>query len=87
MKKKAIILIGFQKDYFDKDGILHGVVEESLNQLNVLEKTINVIKSATEDGTMIISTPIIFSENYNELVNPIGILSTIKDVGDFKANM
>ncbi|MBL4669479.1 MAG: cysteine hydrolase [Flavobacteriales bacterium] len=87
MKKKAIILIGFQKDYFDKDGILHGVVEESLNQLNVLEKTINVIKSATEDGTMIISTPIIFSENYNELVNPIGILSTIKDVGAFKANM
>ena len=36
---------------------------------------------------MIISTPIIFSENYNELVNPIGILSTIKDVGAFKANM
>ncbi|MBL4592295.1 MAG: cysteine hydrolase [Flavobacteriales bacterium] len=86
MKKKAIILIGFQKDYFNKDGILHGVVEESLNQLNVLDKTVNVIKSATEDDTMIISTPIIFSENYNELVNPVGILSTIKDVGAFKAN-
>ena len=44
MKKKAIILIGFQKDYFDKDGILHGVVEDSLTQLNVLDKTVNVIK-------------------------------------------
>ena len=86
MKKKAIILIGFQKDYFDKDGILHGVVEDSLTQLNVLDKTVNVIKIATANDTLVISTPIIFSNNYSELINPVGILSTIKDVGAFKAD-
>ncbi len=85
MKKKAIILIGFQKDYFSKDGILYSVVEESLNQLNVLNKTVKVVQKAIEENTLVISTPIIFSEDYRELVNPIGILSTIKEVGAFKA--
>lgn len=86
MKKKAIILIGFQKDYFSKEGILHAVVEESLTVLNVLDKTVNVIKSALDDDTLVISTPIIFSEDYSELKDPVGILSTIKQVGAFKAN-
>ncbi len=83
-KKKALILIGFQKDYFSKDGILHAVVEESLNQLGVLDKTLDVINSFSSDEIMIISTPIIFSENYKELVDPVGILSKIKEVGAFK---
>ncbi len=86
MKKKAIILIGFQKDYFSIEGILHTVVEESLNELNILNKTVNVIKSALADDTLVISTPIIFSEDYSELKDPVGILSTIKQVGAFKAN-
>jgi nicotinamidase-related amidase len=86
MKKKAIILIGFQKDYFSKDGILHAVVEESLTVFNVLDKTVNVIEKAIKDEILVISTPIIFSEDYSELHDPIGILSTIKDVGAFKAN-
>jgi hypothetical protein len=30
MKKKTIVLIGFQKDYFDKHGILNSLVEESI---------------------------------------------------------
>ena len=38
MKKKAIILIGFQKDYFDKDGILHGVVEEFIKSIKCIRK-------------------------------------------------
>jgi nicotinamidase-related amidase len=84
MSKKAIVLIGFQKDYFDKDGILYGVVEESLSQLSVLENTLSVIKKELEENTLIISTPIIFSEDYGELVDPVGILSTIKEVGAFK---
>ena len=86
MKKKAILLIGFQKDYFSKDGILHGVVEESLNNFNILAKTVNVVKNAIRDNVLVVSTPIIFSEDYSELVNPVGILATIKEVGAFKAN-
>jgi nicotinamidase-related amidase len=86
MKKKALVLIGFQRDYFDKNGILHNVVEESLQTFNVLENTVNVVEylKGSEDY-LIISTPIVFSKDYFELKDPIGILSTIKDVGAFKS--
>jgi len=81
-KKKAIVLIGFQNDYFSKDGILYGVVEESLNTLKVLENTVKLIKK-TADSVLIISTPIIFTEDYSELIDPVGILATIKKEGAF----
>jgi len=81
-EKTAIVLIGFQNDYFAKDGILQGVVEESSKVTGVLRNTLNLIRN-TEDVLMI-STPIVFSENYSELIDPIGILKTIKDVGAFK---
>ncbi|MFH6982586.1 cysteine hydrolase [Marinoscillum luteum] len=79
--KKAIILIGFQNDYFSENGILRGVVEESSKVTNIIENTVNMIRK-TED-TLIISTPIIFSEDYSELTDPVGILKTIKEVGAF----
>lgn len=80
--KKAIILIGYQNDYFAKDGILRKVVEESSKVTNVIANTINLVKNCEE--TLIISTPIIFTANYSELINPVGILKTIRDVGAFK---
>tara|TARA_Y100000813_G_scaffold25366_1_gene16232 strand:- start:797 stop:1372 length:576 start_codon:yes stop_codon:yes gene_type:complete len=82
MKNKAIILIGLQNDYFSEDGILKEVVEESSKVSNIIENIINLVERL--DNTLIISTPIIFSEDYNELVDPVGILQTIKEVGAFK---
>ena len=79
---KAIILIGLQNDYFSDDGILKEVVEESSKVSNIIENIINLVERL--DNTLIISTPIIFSEDYNELVDPVGILQTIKEVGAFK---
>ena len=79
---KAIILIGLQNDYFSDDGILKEVVEESSKVSNIIENIINLVERL--DNTLIISTPIIFSEDYNELVEPVGILQTIKEVGAFK---
>tara|TARA_A100001234_G_scaffold175984_1_gene157669 strand:- start:1106 stop:1681 length:576 start_codon:yes stop_codon:yes gene_type:complete len=82
MKNKAIILIGLQNDYFSEDGILKEVVEESSKVSNIIENIINLVERL--DNTLIISTPIIFSEDYNELIDPVGILQTIKEVGAFK---
>ena len=78
----AIILIGLQNDYFSDDGILKEVVEESSKVSNIIENIINLVERI--ENTLIISTPIIFSEDYNELVEPVGILQTIKEVGAFK---
>ena len=82
MKKRALILIGLQNDYFAKDGILKEVVEESSKVSNIIENIINLVDKSND--TLIISTPIIFSEDYKELVEPVGILKTIKEVGAFK---
>ena len=79
---KAIILIGLQNDYFSDDGILKEVVEESSKVSNIIENIINLVERI--ENTLIISTRIIFSEDYNELVEPVGILQTIKEVGAFK---
>lgn len=81
----AIVLIGYQNDYFSPEGILNSVIEESAKNAKVIENTLQLIE-ATKDELLLVSTPIIFSENYDELIDPIGILATIKQVGAFKAN-
>lgn len=80
--RKAIILIGYQNDYFAKDGILRSVVEESSRVTNIIENTVNLIKNCKD--ALLIATPIIFTEDYSELSDPVGILKTIKEVGAFK---
>lgn len=80
----AIILIGFQKDYFASNGILNNVIKNSDN--NVLTNTINLIEALSSTAITLIATPIFFTENYSELVNPIGILKLVRDVGAFKKN-
>lgn len=78
----ALVLIGFQNDYFLEDGILHGVIE--VNAASVLENTIELMESLRSTDVLIVSTPIIFTPNYEELIEPVGILKTIKEVGAFK---
>ena len=83
MKNTAVVLIGFQNDYFANDGILTGVVEDTLESLDVLPNTLSLIREIPKD-VEVISTPIVFSEDYRELVEPIGILKSIADLGAFK---
>lgn len=82
--KIALLLIGFQKDYFDPDGILYPVVEESHRISGTLEHTIQVIDAIINTSITIVNTPIVFSETYHEIDNPMGILKAIKDAEAFK---
>jgi len=79
----ALILIGYQNDYFAKDGVLRGVIEESLTTNHVLENTLAMLEMAVDSEATIITTPIVFSPDYRELDNPVGILKVCKDVGAF----
>ena len=84
MTKKAIILIGFQNDYFSSDGILNSVVEESIDVLHILDNVNSVIeKSLNNSEYIVISTPINFLPDYSELYEPVGILKLIKEQGAF----
>lgn len=80
-KKYALVLIGFQNDYFAKNGLLHGAIEASSE--SVLSNTLDLLRKVDKTDMPIISTPIYFTSNYEELVNPVGILNTIKAIGAF----
>jgi nicotinamidase-related amidase len=84
-QRTAVLLIGFQNDYFADDGILHNVLEESSRTTKVIENTVELIQCLVESPVLIVATPIFFTPDYQELVEPVGILKTIKDVGAFQA--
>ena len=81
----ALVLIGYQNDYFAADGILHGVIEESSSVTGVFANTVNLIERLYSTLILVVSTPIVFTPDYSEIVDPVGILKAIKDVGAFKA--
>jgi nicotinamidase-related amidase len=84
-KHTAIVLVGYQNDYFASDGILRGVVEEVDRVDKVLANTMDLLKAAIDAGVTVISTPIILTSDYRGLAESVGILGTIKDSGAFKA--
>ena len=75
----AVVLIGYQNDYFAADGILRGVIEEVDRVKHVLENTISLLKGLAQSDTLLIATPIIFTPDYSELSDPQGILKAVKD--------
>jgi nicotinamidase-related amidase len=83
--KTALILIGYQNDYFATDGILYSIIEASTKSNQVLENTVHLLTELTRTPALIISTPIFFTTDYDELTEPVGILKTIKDVRAFQA--
>ncbi|WP_372863612.1 cysteine hydrolase family protein [Spongiibacter sp.] len=85
LSKTALLLIGFQNDYFSTDGVLHAVIEESSRVSGVLENTLRLLENAGSRFGCVISTPIHFTESYEELENPVGILKTVKEAGAFRA--
>jgi nicotinamidase-related amidase len=80
----ALILVGYQNDYFGKQGVLHQVVEESSTVNNVIANTVDLIDNLP-DSILIVATPINFTSTYEELLEPVGILKNIKEVGALQA--
>lgn len=85
-QQTALILIGYQNDYFSSDGILYAVIEESSKVTNILANTVRLLESIASTPVLVISTPIFFTPTYEELSDPVGILKTIKEVGAFQAD-
>lgn len=81
----ALILVGYQNDYFATDGILRGVIEDPDRVDEVLANTLGFISAVGDSGMAIISTPIVLEPDYRALASPVGILNAIKESGAFKA--
>jgi len=82
----ALILVGFQNDYFASKGILRGVVEEPHRVDTVLANSLALIRALAPTPLTIIATPIVLEPEYRALANSVGILDKIKASGAFKAN-
>ena len=82
-EKTALVLIGYQNDYFADDGALVGALEGGWRQI-MLQNTNRMLDALQDTPVTIISTPIQFTPGYEELVEPAGILKTIVDVGAFR---
>jgi nicotinamidase-related amidase len=84
-KTTALILVGYQNDYFAANGILRGVVEEPNRVDSVLANSLAFIRAMIPTPMTIIATPIVLEPDYRALANSVGILDTIKASGAFKA--
>lgn len=81
----AVILVGYQNDYFASNGILRGVIEEPNRVDSVLADTLTFLKAVAPTPMTLIATPIVLESDYRALANSVGILDTIKASGAFKA--
>lgn len=81
----ALILIGYQNDYFAADGILRDAIQDTERIAAVLENTVELVARLSSTPTLIVTTPIVFTPDYSELKEPVGILKVVKQVGAFKA--
>ncbi|HKA52359.1 MAG TPA: cysteine hydrolase family protein [Candidatus Binatia bacterium] len=84
-RQTALVLIGYQNDYFAADGVLCSVIEESSRVTGTLSNTVDLLERLRSSPLLVIATPIVFTRDYSELVEPIGILKTVKEMGAFRA--
>ena len=83
-KNTALLLIGFQNDYLSEGGALNAVIDQNAKETGVLKNTLRLIDAIKDTDLPIINTPILFSADYHELLEPKGLMATIKEVGAFR---
>lgn len=84
-KSTAVILVGYQNDYFASNGILRGVIEEANRVDATLANTLDLLQTAIAAEMTVISTPIILTPDYRAMAESEGILGAIKSSGAFRA--
>ena len=80
----ALLLIGFQNDYLSEGGALNEVIDHNVKETGMLENILSLIDAVKDTEMPIINTPILFSADYHELLEPKGLMATIKEVGAFR---
>ena len=84
-ERTALVLIGYQNDYFAADGVLSQVIEESSRVTGNLAHTVDLLQRLYPSPILVVATPIVFTPDYRELIEPVGILKTVKELRAFRA--
>lgn len=74
----ALVLVGFQNEYFGPEGGLRREIDNADALELVLSATVGLIDALADTEALIVSTPIVFTPTYEELINPVGVLAAIK---------
>lgn len=80
----ALVLIGFQNEYFAPTGLLHEDVAEAGGPARVLGATVTLLSQLVVTELLIVAAPIAFTVGYSELQDPVGLLAAIKDRQAFR---
>jgi ureidoacrylate peracid hydrolase len=79
-KRTAVVLIEYQNDFTSEGGVLHGAVQEVMDQTGMLDNTRRLVEAARAAGATIVHAPITFAAGYGELSQqPYGILKGVVD--------
>lgn len=81
----ALLLVGFQNEYFAASGALYGEIADVGAPERVLAATVGLIDRLAATDTLIVATPIVFTPTYAELLDPVGMLAAVKARGAFQA--
>ena len=84
-ERTAVVLIGYQNDYFAADGVLSQVIEESSRVTGNLAHTVDLLQRLCPTPILVVATPIVFTPDYRELIEPVGILKTVSELRAFRA--
>lgn len=80
----AVVLIGYQNDYFSPQGVLHEALEEPTRVARMLANTVALVEQLATTPALMVTTPIVFTPDYRELHDPVGILRVIQEAGAFR---
>lgn len=80
----ALVLIGYQNEYFAAGGALHGDIADVGAPERVLAATVGLIGRLAATETLIVATPIVFTPTSAEMVDPVGALAAITARGAFQ---
>ncbi|MEM2157917.1 MAG: cysteine hydrolase, partial [Sulfolobales archaeon] len=84
VNETAIVLIEFQNDFCKQGYPLYSAVETVLKGYNVIENTVELVRSARNKGVLIIGCPIVFESDYKDLGQEFGIKANVKKLGVFR---
>lgn len=79
----AVVLVGFQNDYFGDDGIVRTILDDPFPMDTVLANTLALLRALADTGVTLIATPIVLCPTASEIGMPDGIMKDLRALGAF----
>lgn len=80
----ALLLVGFQNEFFAESGSLRNHIVDSGAADRTLATTVDLTRMVAPTDALVVAAPIVFNGDATELESPVGVLATIKERGAFR---